>query len=157
MKFKLFGKEQVIWQLWIFQESNAKAKSTFTFFFFLFESMPPHRLFPIVRYLGLGNVLKITQNKDKIQIDWLIKKCDFIKENFGVKWRALVLKLGQVDWQSNKDVRWLLTRRWERIRTKRYPWWYFFLLELHSSDCPNLDITGSDTTFAWSLRGWYHK
>ncbi len=48
--------------------------------FFLFESVPPQRLFPIVRYLGLGNVLKITKTSRKFKIIDSLRKCDLIKE-----------------------------------------------------------------------------
>ena len=80
MWFKLSGKEQVSRQFWFFNESNTKSNSTFTFFFLFFESLPLKHLFPIVRYLGFGNVCKGTKTSEKfIMIDSL-QKCDLIKE-----------------------------------------------------------------------------
>ena len=42
--------------------------------------MPPQRLFPIVRYLRLANVLKITKTSIKFKLIDSSQKCDFIKE-----------------------------------------------------------------------------
>ena len=79
----LSGKEQVSRQLWTFKESNTKLKSTFYVLFFLFESVPLKRLFPKVRYLGLGYVRKVTKNKQKIEIDWLFGKKWFNQRKVG--------------------------------------------------------------------------
>ena len=60
-----------------FQRIEYQSEIFFEVLFLLFESVAPQRLFPILRYLGLGNVLKITKNRRKIQIDRLIAKIWF--------------------------------------------------------------------------------
>ena len=53
--------------------------------------MPRKRLFLIVRYLGLANVLKITKTSGKFKLIDSLQKCDLIKESETYFFQALVM------------------------------------------------------------------